>query len=325
MPSILIITNRFDPHVDFMVERFNAAGHPFIRFNTDDFPRPTSLSVSCGRDGGYVTILREAGRIVHEQNIGAVWHRRPGEFPAEGLDAESRRFARQEMRELVRGWWSLLSSHKWVSDPFAIDRARHKVLQLQLAGALGFRLPRTLITTDPDEFRSFWDSCDGVVVYKPLGLAVSWDEEDRYHFTPTRLLDQSFLERVEGIKAAPCIFQEYVQKKFELRITVIERRVFSCAIHSQDSSESKIDWRLHSDVGKLRHAVYDLPAPIEHRCIDLVARLGLRSGMIDMVVTPEEEHVFLEVNPNGQWLWVEEMTGLPISDGLVAALTSSGT
>lgn len=44
--------------------------------------------------------------------------------------------------------------------------------------------------------------------------------------------------------------------------------------------------------------------------------MGLCYGAIDMVVTPDERYVFIEINPNGQYLWVEQATGLPISDAI---------
>jgi glutathione synthase/RimK-type ligase-like ATP-grasp enzyme len=322
---VLIITNQFDPHVDYVIEKFHARDVPFVRLNTDDIPAPDSLLGVTDSEGGFELALYKTDAAIAHRDIGAIWYRRPGEFQIPALDEESRRFARQEIRELVHGWWSTLSNHKWINDPFAIDRARHKVLQLQMASALRFSLPRTLITTDPQRFAEFWRTCHGNVVYKALGHATSRDDEGRYCLTPTRLLDESFMERLEGIRVAPCIFQEYVAKKFELRITVIEGRVFTCAIHSQGSQQSRIDWRMHPDPESIQHTVYELPLELQHRCIDLTSGLGLRSGMIDMIVTPSNEYVFLEINPNGQWVWVEEMTGLPISEALLAALTTPGT
>jgi glutathione synthase/RimK-type ligase-like ATP-grasp enzyme len=59
-----------------------------------------------------------------------------------------------------------------------------------------------------------------------------------------------------------------------------------------------------------------LPPEIQDKCVRLVEQLELSYGAIDMVLTPEGRYVFLEINPNGQYLWIEEQTGMPISAAL---------
>lgn len=138
-------------------------------------------------------------------------------------------------------------------------------------------------------------------------------------FFTQRLEREAVRERLGRIKNCPLILEEYVEKKVELRITVVGSKIFTCAIHSQLNEKTKVDWRRY-DIPNTPHKVYELPAEVESKCVELLKRLSLQFGALDMIVTPDGEYVFLEINPAGQWLWIEELTKLPITDALVDLL-----
>jgi len=125
---------------------------------------------------------------------------------------------------------------------------------------------------------------------------------------------------INDISATPVILQEYVHKSLELRVTVIGPRVFTAALFSQQTREGRVDWR-RSVQDDLRHERYDLPEDISERCRRLVKGLGLKFGAIDLILTPEGHFVFLEINPNGQWTWIESRTGMPMVDALIDLLS----
>lgn len=108
------------------------------------------------------------------------------------------------------------------------------------------------------------------------------------------------------------MLQEYVEKALEFRVTIIGGRIFTCAIHSQDSERTRHDWRRY-DFEKVKHEVYQLPVEVEQKLLALMKEWGLVYGAMDMILTPSGEYVFLEVNPTGQWGWIEYLTGMPIS------------
>jgi len=111
---------------------------------------------------------------------------------------------------------------------------------------------------------------------------------------------------------APILAQEYIEKKLELRITIVGQKMFTCAIHSQDSEQTRIDWRRY-DFRNVKHLPYQLPEKIKQKLHKLMKIWNLSFGAIDMILTPEGKYVFLEINPNGQWLWIEQLTEMPIS------------
>lgn len=115
--------------------------------------------------------------------------------------------------------------------------------------------------------------------------------------------------------------QEYVDKDFELRITIVGEKIFTCAICSQEIEQTKIDWR-NNNLENIKHGPYELPPDIKAKIFALMRRWHLSYGAIDMIVTPKGEYVFLEINPGGQWLWIEEMTGMPISQALAELLAN---
>ena len=118
---------------------------------------------------------------------------------------------------------------------------------------------------------------------------------------------------------APLVIQEYVPKSLEVRATVVGSQVFAAAIHSQQSQRARHDWR-HYDFDKTPHEAHTLPEGVSSLCIQLVQSLSLNFGAIDLVLTPDGRYVFLEINPSGQWLWIEELTDLPIGDAIADCL-----
>lgn len=127
------------------------------------------------------------------------------------------------------------------------------------------------------------------------------------------------MKDIDAVQQCPCQFQEYIPKKIELRAIVVGDRVFAVEIHSQNSDKTKLDWR-HYDFDRVAHRSHELPFTVRAQCLALVAALNLHYGAIDMIVTPDGEYVFLEINPTGQYQWLEALTRLPITDSIVDLL-----
>ena len=108
-------------------------------------------------------------------------------------------------------------------------------------------------------------------------------------------------------------------KDVEIRVTVVGDKVFAAEIHSQVNEEAKYDWRTVSP-RKIPHFVHKLPDEIETACVALTTMLGLNFSAIDLIKKPDGEYIFLEINSNGQWLWIEDITGLKIADAIAEAL-----
>ena len=123
----------------------------------------------------------------------------------------------------------------------------------------------------------------------------------------------------DAVRYAPHLFQKYIDKAYEVRVTVINSQCFAVRIDSQANAKTKIDWRNY-DLEHTPHSALVLPAEIEQRILNYVRSYGLTFSALDFIVTPTDDWVFLENNPNGQWLWLEELTGLPMTEALISAL-----
>lgn len=252
------------------------------------------------------------GRRLDLAEFGSVWWRRPhSPRISEDIARPSHRlFAANEAQEALTGLWRALDA-QWVNDPNRDDTAHRKAYQLRVAQDVGLAIPRTLITNDPDEARRFAvELGPGRVVYK----AFSATEEE---WRETRVLRETELLLLDMVRHAPVIFQEYVPAIYDLRITLVGDEVFPVAIHSQET-EYPVDCRI--DIAHARLEATTLPPEIERLLRALRARLGIVYGAVDMRRTPDDRYVFLEVNPAGQWLYVEAPTGLPIAAAMARTL-----
>ena len=125
----------------------------------------------------------------------------------------------------------------------------------------------------------------------------------------------------ESFEQTVSFCEDYIEKQYEVRVTIMGSHVFACKIDSQAQTDEtgKIDWRQGYDFD-LRHEIISLPEKIEFFCRNYLKRLHLHFGCFDFIVTPDGEYVFLECNPNGQWRWIEDETGAPMSEAMVDCL-----
>lgn len=312
-PQYLIVTNKKDLTSDFIVREMRNSGLDFYRINTEDFPLLT-FTQELGRS----TVLSSENCRIDLKRIRAAYFRRPlpPTLQSDGIPPSSKHYIHEEWSYLLRSLYLELDE-KWFNHPNRIILAEDKPKQIRLARDIGFAVPDTVITNELEAVRSLFAA--GEVVAKPLKQSLLEDQAGPGSVIYTSTI-QSFSEIDErALKVAPVIFQRKLQKQFDLRVTVIDNDVFSVAIKSQAFEETKTDWR-HSVVTNLEHEIFALPEDIADRCREIVKRLQLRYGAIDLVLDPSGEFWFLECNPNGQWAWIENRTGLPIAATIVKSM-----
>jgi glutathione synthase/RimK-type ligase-like ATP-grasp enzyme len=314
---ILILTNTDDPHADVMVQILTQHREKVVRLDPADFPGRANLSVR--RSGNEWSYLYQSGQ--HEINLKSVksiWVRRPSRWgPPPDIDPEIGQFVQAERRQSLEGLWSSLDVF-WVNDPVRNQVAEQKLLQLKLAAKLGLRVPSTIVTNDPMEATAFYEAHDGKVIYKTFSGGFFRSLNQIVYTSP---LTPEHLGQIHRVRSAPCMFQEYVAKEFEVRSTVVGQEVFSAAIYSQEEESAKHDWRKDPSEN-LKFQTYFLPDDVQSKLLKMVEELGLAFGAIDLIVTPEGEHVFLEINPSGQFGFVETRTGLKIWSALADMLVA---
>lgn len=308
MPTVLIVTKSNDNRSVVLVsEALAARGARAFRLDTDRFP--TEVRLALHQPHGRST-LRDGDATVALGELDAVWYRRAAfaaALPAD-MDPQERAASVQESRASLLGAIEALPCFM-LDPPSTIRRADHKALQLATASALGLAVPRTLTTNDPDEVRAFWAACDGRVVAKMLTSFAIYDDAGREQVVFTSELAADQLDDLDGLALSPMTFQEHLAKARELRVTVIGGRVFAAAVDSQALARARVDWRKEGAALVDAWTPYELPAELAAGLLALAARLGLRYGAADVVVTPDGRHVLLELNPGGEWFWLDNLWG----------------
>lgn len=312
MKQVLIVTNSHDLHADLVAARLDARDHRPFRLNLDAFPRDYQFCLwyADGVLRGKIRHAADAAWLDLDQ-VGAVWMRKPGDyaFRSADLPAQELAFARLETEHALFSLLYTLDCY-WMSHPVALRGAQWKGEQLQRAARMGFRVPDSLITNVPDEVRHFRADVAGDMVFKSMSspmLAAERVAPDQRTIgrLPTSIVDQAMMDNVEAVAEMPCHFQQYIPKQYELRVTVIGERVFAAKLHSQDDARTAIDSRDMS--APIRYEAATLPEALRQRCVDFVRSYNLAYGALDLIVTPDNEVVFLENNPAGQFLYIEQL------------------
>lgn len=323
---ILILSAPHDPHAEAVAQKLRNRTAPYLWFDTAAFPAASQLSVSLEAAAPAQYLLQHEGKRIDLCEVRAIWHRRPGvPEPDERItDAKAREWVCQESQSLLEGIWNTLDCLHVPGVGHDRYAAENKLKQLVQASQLGFSIPRTLVTNRPsrllDGFSTFEGRAITKVLSNPVVQRAGDDAEEWSAFT--RPIHRRDLAYRAAIRYAPVIVQEYVPKLLEVRATVVGSQVFAAAIHSQNSQRTRHDWR-HYDFARTPHEAHDLPERVSQLCIELVQSLNLNFGAIDLVLTPDGEYVFLEINPSGQWLWIQELTDLPISDAIAELLVTA--
>jgi ATP-grasp ribosomal peptide maturase len=297
--TVLVLTHWFDPTADWVVDELNKRKVPVFRCDAAEFPQRLTLTaeLSAGRVTG---TFRTEHRMVNLEEVSGIYYRRPTmfEFP-ESMSEPERRWATAEAR---LGFGGVLAAMRgWLNHPHDIARANYKPLQLRAAADAGLTTPRTLISNDPKAVRAFAEQV-GYVAYKPMSSG-GIQEEGQHKALYANKLSPNECDDLTIAQTAH-MFQEWVTSDHAVRLTYVDGHFFAVAIHAH-SEATRIDWR--SDYAALSYEQVTPPEQIRRGVHTLMRTLGLRFGAFDFLVPPDEQWIFLEVNPNGQWAWIEEI------------------
>lgn len=302
---ILIITHKQDYTVDFVVNKLNSRGLKYKRLNCEELIKKNyQLSFKDDFVFSFDGI----------ENFHSVWFRRTRLPHIEGLKAEEKQYILNEYDSLLKNIFSSLNTN-WLSEPKYVYNAENKVLQLKLAKKVGFNIPKTIITNDKEKIKEFYIENNQDIIIKPLAQTrVNYRNNAAFIFT--NIVKKELIDSIEQYDINPCIFQENIKKAYEIRVTVIGEKVFASSIYSQSNANTKVDWRKE----KLNFNIEELPKHVINKCLQLLKELNIKFGAIDIIKTPNGDYIFLEINPNGQWAWIEMQTGQKMSDEIIKFL-----
>ena len=319
MKKVLLIGVSGEPHVESVKEIIKAKGGETVEIQVDLVLQGKAISSRLENTGELNLRLEEQIGKLPMSSISSVFCR---PYPEWALGAKHRvpmveQFLQRECYNLLEMVWEWIRDDVpvWVNPWDVSDLAANKGRQLKLASKLGLKIPRTLITFSNVEAKNFISEAHAAgkkIVIKTLSGFHNPQRNERAG-SFVRQINENELGEINY----PLLLQEYMDKQYELRVTVVGNKCFACKILSQNSPNeaSKIDWRVY-DFEHVDWLPAVLDAETESAMIKMVNAFGLNYAAIDLICSPNGEITFLELNPNGLWLWIEKLAGLPISEAV---------
>ncbi|MHC5744744.1 MAG: MvdD family ATP-grasp ribosomal peptide maturase [Nostoc sp.] len=321
--TVLIITHSQDNEsIPLVIQAIEAQGKKAFRFDTDRFPTEMQLDIYYGSTKRVILSVDDQTLDLNE--VSAVWYRRIaiGSKIPNSMDRQLREASLKESRVSIEGM--IASIRGFHLDPLPnIRRAENKQLQLEIARDIGLDTPRTLTTNNPIAVKQFAQECQQGMITKMLSSFAIYDQRGREKVVFTNPISSEDLDNLDGLRFCPMTFQEKIPKALELRTIIVGKRVLTAAVDSQALDKARYDWRKQGIALLDAWESYTLPEDVEEKLLKLMAEFGLNYGALDIILTPDGRHVFLEVNPVGEFFWLERCPGLPISQAIAEVLTNS--
>jgi glutathione synthase/RimK-type ligase-like ATP-grasp enzyme len=311
---ILLLGRKDDPHISGIVQELDCSSRDFVLL--EELSVNDHLIVKFD-DGLVEGSIHKGSKEYPLKEIKSVWNSSPLRIHVSGVTKEALDFVRSEWNEGILSLWNALQT-RWINHPYAIYNSSNRLKQLQMAHRFGFLTPKTVVTNNPDTFVSFFGESEGNVIAKTLSSSIGLPKNKMILSTKMTRKDVDF---AKALIYAPCMFQEYISKKTELRVTVIGKILHTAEIHSQRSERTMHDWRNYDDFQKTPYQETALPDEISDKLLRLMEAMKLEFGTIDLIRTPNDDIYFLEINPNGRWWWIQGLTGMSIAKDIATYLS----
>ena len=318
MKMVLLITNKQDVTVDFIVQELKSRRCSYFRLNTEDIPECIDIAFSINQHQ-YLLYDKKKDLVVNLSDVSSVYYRRPRISDLNyivDISKQERIYLRSELTFMLDGVYKTLREAFWINDVFRIREAENKIYQLQLAKEIGFNIPDSIITNKASTVTEFFSRHISDYIIKPIKSG-NICPQDGSKIIFTSQIEKNTIDR-KRLVSFPIYIQNKIEKAFDIRCIVVKDKVYAAKIDSQGSETGKVDWRRSENF--LPHERIQLPKGIQEKAINLTERLGLVFSAIDLVLDKEGNFIFLECNPNGQWAWIEKRLGYSISKSIVDTL-----
>lgn len=310
MKKVLVLTHEEDAHAFSVIKYLEGLGVDYFLVVTEHLFRDYKIHF---RSDKMLYTLEDKAREIILDSSWNIWNRRL-------MNPDTNKGMPKDLANLVideceKTWDGLLMAHqgKVVNRPQNHYSANNKLDQLKFALGQGIYVPDTIVTTDPEQVKTFYAKHNGRICFKlQRGAVVRTPEGDKVVYT--NMVTEENMKRVSSVASCPSLFQKYIPKDFEVRVISTDGVSIGIAIHSQDSDSegSRIDYRRY-DLDKVKYHEVELPEEVQRFCASMLQHYGLHYGAYDFIKSKDGRYVFLELNPNGQWLWLEEQSGVNLT------------
>ena len=307
---LLLVTNKNDFAVDFMITKLNEKKLPNLRLNPTEI-LDFGYDILFSGDNPH-KIIRKESTDINLNEIQSIWYRRAVSPSVDlaGYSAGENNFISGEIKHLIEGLLLSLKA-KWINPLDAVYLGERKLYQLEIASKIGFTVPRSIVTNDYNKAIHFFEQTDGSVICKPIFHGLLYDRNDVFAIHTNRVTREDLDELNKS--QVPIYLQHEITRECDLRVTVVGKDVY--AVEIRHEVEKTPDWRVKDQ--KVTQRVAEIPCHIKDNIFKLMAALNLEYGAIDLIKDRNGNYIFLEINPAGEWAWLENDLGLPISDSFI--------
>ncbi len=309
---ILILShNHIEEPTNNVIDWLRFKEAKFKRINGDDF----ILSKNFTLDLEKKTLENNVYETIYPDDVSIVWYRRwikplvrsvnfngyiKNNFSVpEILLIESyETFLKNELTAYSNGIFSLFDNKEWIPNVQSTRGKLNKIDVLFKAKKLGLQIPNTIITTSKEVLINFYKKNETLIT-KPIFEVLPMIYKKTSISMYTRLVELSDINNFPD-QFSPSLFQKKIDKLFEIRVFIYKKKLFSMAIFSQNDDQTKVDFRNYNDQKPNRNVPFKLPKDISNKIFKLMANLKLNTGSIDLMVSKENDYIFLEINPVGQ-------------------------
>jgi glutathione synthase/RimK-type ligase-like ATP-grasp enzyme len=320
MANLLIVTSESDVHADVVIKELQTTKINPIRLNSESFIKTSqyfyeweSSATQTKRFLSFEDSLKEVDKV------GVIWWRKPDDYAVfpEVTDDWAIKYCQQETESLMYSLSGLYPQAKWVNHYYKIRLPSHRINQIPIAQKLRITIPPTLVS---NSYKATYDflSKQGSCIIKPMRYS-GFLHNGKQYACYTRPIDLETIEEFkDSIRLAPVFLQKRIAKKAEYRVTLIGKHHFVCRIDAQHTKDSDVtlDWRV-TEPEKLVHVADELPIEYINKLRKMLDELGLNFGAFDIIRDDDDTLYFIELNPNGQWYWIEILTGMPMVQAMI--------
>jgi len=317
-PTTLILTNSRDATADYLTERLDRRAAAFVRWDTDVLIDRVRVGYSVGAP----SVLWE-DRWYRADDFTTVWNRRPERLRHLPIEATPEgEFVLDEWSEALEGFLAHIAQIRWLNHPSSIAMAAPKLAQLSAAHSLGFAVPETVVTQEPETLREFYGRHNGKIVVKPLSKGYVKRGDNRPDcLIYTNRLSEEHLAELSDLGVCPTLLQQYVDKRFDVRLTVVDGHYHPVEMRAEEDGVQRCDIR-RNNMKDVAYRGISLPDEIGSRVAMLMAHYRLRFAAIDFAVTEDGRWYFLEINAAGQWAWLDLAGATDIAESFVRSFSA---
>jgi glutathione synthase/RimK-type ligase-like ATP-grasp enzyme len=316
---IVVFTNSMDVTADYVCSKLKESDLHFIRIDTDYLIEKVEILYR-----NHELSISIDSTIFRPQDVRSLWYRRPQSLKLVGdtvVEKGERAHAIEEWSSAFESFLTHIPNNLWINHPINNASASSKIEQLSRAKKLGLKTPKTLVTQSFEQVIEFEKECSSKLIIKPIShghIERVDSKDDTLIYTSDVDLAQLYENR-NLLSLCPSLFQEKVIKLFDVRVTIVDSDIFAIAIFASKDELQSTDIRRNNMEG-VRYEAITLPFMLRHQILELCRSYQLRFAAIDLALTSNHEWIFFEINPNGQWAWLDLVGMTDIAGSLLKSM-----